>query len=861
MRSFVRWSLSLILTLIPIQVAAAQAGSIRGTVTSGVRPIPRAQVDAITGNRLTNRTFADDAGAYTLALEPGTYTIVVRALGFARLVLDSVAVRPATVEQLNVTLQPEALRLDAIVVTPHTRSVRALDAPVSIGIVDEQQVRERTVSTPLEYVTGLAGVDIAHQGIEDRQVVARGFNQTFGTSLLMMADHRGASIPSLRGNLAQYLTPVAEDIDRVEVLRGPASALYGPNAADGVVHFISRSPFDSPGLSVSLTGGGQDLFQGSLRQATVHGARLATKFSANYFRAREWPAPTDTLEVTGRDPIAERWNGEARLDYRLATDRTATFTLGSSLARRHVEYLSIGASQIRNWRYDFAQARYSAGRFFANAYLNRSDAGRTFGLRTLSEPVDRSTVMVGQLRHTVDLGSRTTMTWGADVQRTNPVTDGTINGRYEDDDRTLETGAFAEAEVRLAPRWQLFAAARLDRHDRMPDAVFSPRLALQFSPSEGQRLRVRYDRAFSTPTATDLFVDVTAASLSPLPYTLKAVGVPKDGLRFSRDCGGLCLRSPFAPGELPLDVTPTWPALVQVLQGFGIDLSPLPAPTSQQVGTVLRLLNAATGTFDAVTGALADIEPLRPTITTAFEIGYKGSIGQGVAFDFSWYRSRRENFRGPLAIATPNAFLDTDDLSAYFAQFMSPGEAAGLATLIGGIAGSATETGIPLATASPTGLLQGSDILLTYRSFGRVAYWGADLSVEVLATPLLTLMGTWSWVSRNFFPSGAPGNPDLSMNAPRAKATAGVRYRDPYRNLTAELRGRHSGGFRMLDGVWDGRVEGFTTVDTEVGFALPGRPRSRLTFTVQNLLNDRHPEFFAAPVIGRLMLTRLSHTF
>ena len=90
---------------------------------------------------------------------------------------------------------------------------------------------------------------------------------------------------------------------------------------------------------------------------------------------------------------------------------------------------------------------------------------------------------------------------------------------------------------------------------------------------------------------------------------------------------------------------------------------------AQQVGTVLRLLNAATGTFEPVTGELADIEPLRPTITNAVEVGWKGALGQSMVFDVSWYRTRRESFRGPLAIATPNAFLDPDDLTAYFGQF------------------------------------------------------------------------------------------------------------------------------------------------------------------------------------------------
>jgi iron complex outermembrane receptor protein len=99
------------------------------------------------------------------------------------------------------------------------------------------------------------------------------------------------------------------------------------------------------------------------------------------------------------------------------------------------------------------------------------------------------------------------------------------------------------------------------------------------------------------------------------------------------------------------------------------------------------------------------------------------------------------------------------------------------------------------------------------------------------------------------------------MNVPRQKVALGARYRDPYRDVTAEVRGRHSGSFEMRDGVWAGHVDSFTSVDLEFGFGVPGTRGSRLTLTAQNVLNDRHAEFVGAPVIGRMLLTRVNHAF
>jgi len=426
----------------------------------------------------------------------------------------------------------------------------------------------------------------------------------------------------------------------------------------------------------------------------------------------------------------------------------------------------------------------------------------------------------------------------------------------------VETGAYAQAETKLSQTVQLLTAARIDKNDRMNGTVFSPRVSLSYVPQQGQRWWLSYNRAFATPTSTDMFVDIVAARLSPLPYAVRAIGVPQNGFHFARDCaGGLCMTSPFTSGQLPLDATLLWPAVVQIMQLNGVDISAIPAPTSKDVRTILRMLDPAAGVFRPSAAPTSDIAALKPTITNTIEGGYKGLIDGRLLFEANVYATRRENFRGPLAVETPNAFLSTADLAAYFGKFMPAAQAGQLAAGIGGIDASTQAPGIPLGTIAPTGPLGGSDIVLTYRNFGRVDYWGTDLSLQWAATNHVSIASSYSYTSDDFFPSKSAGEPDLAMNAPRHKGLVSVRWREPSHDASAELRTRFVGSFRMIDGVWNGNVPGFAVADAEIGAAIPGYRSARVTLSVENLTDDRHSEFVAAPVLGRLLMTRLEYRF
>ena len=95
-------------------------------------------------------------------------------------------------------------------------------------------------------------------------------------------------------------------------------------------------------------------------------------------------------------------------------------------------------------------------------------------------------------------------------------------------------------------------AGRIDDHSILPEKVFSPRAALVFKPTEEQAFRVTYNRAFSTPTSLNFFLDIPAglapnASLAQLGFTVRAFGTGRDGYSFLNPDGSLQgMRSPFA---------------------------------------------------------------------------------------------------------------------------------------------------------------------------------------------------------------------------------------------------------------------------------------------------------------------------
>lgn len=872
--------------LLAVWPAAAwpQSGVLRGTVVAGETgaALPGANVALLSGAYERATTASLGGGFEVRGLPSGTYRVTVSYVGFERRVIESVELRAGEARSLRVALAPSEIRMNPVTVSASRRAERAIEAPAAVHAVSRNDIVARPALTAIEHLQAVPALDIINTGINGSRWALRGFNQSFSSRLLTLCDHRIANLPGLRLNNPELVPPSGEDLERIEVLEGPGSALYGPNAAGGVVHYLTRSPFDAPGTTVSVGTGERDLRLASFRHAGTPAGTIGYKLSGAYHQGTDWafddPAEPDTLTLgrdspegrtvlsqpflNDRDYDTSKLTVDGRVDYRPAEKVTAVLAAGYSRVDE-IALTSTGSSRLDGWSLGYGQGRLFYGNLFAQAFFNRNNAGDSYNLRTGNILLDNSTQFVTQVQHAVTVaGGRQRFDYGIDVLLTRPDSRGTIYGRNEEDDDLDEVGYYLQSETDLSARFKLLAAGRIDHNNRLPDAVLSPRAALLFRPAANHTVRLTYNRAFEMPPAVELYADLNLVPATAAnPYAIRILGVPSDGgFTFRRDAGGglggLYMHSPFTPlqqggraAELPADATLRWDAIVAILAASGVDLSAVPAPQAEQVATLLKEYSARTNAFEDISPAdVVDIAPLESRRTSTFEAGYKGLMRRDLFVTANAYYERNANF-SVFNVITPSAFLDPVSLRAYLETWMSPAQAAGLAAAIGGI---------PVGTLSPR---EGdpADLLLSSRQFGAVSHVGLELGAWYYPAGPWTVSGNYSYLSETLFERKAGWPDDIGLNAPTHKAAASLGYANPARGVDANLRGRYVGGFRVLDILGPGRVEAYAVADLVLGYSFREAPVT-VSLSVQNLLGNRHREYIRVPQIGRLGILRLTYS-
>ena len=224
---------ALILTLSLALPVAAQQGVLVGTVTdaeSGAL-IAQAQIQILGGGGSAG-ALSDEAGRYRAELPGGTYDLVVEILGYVGARFDNVGVPAGGTTDHDIVLTSTVLALDELVVSASRATPeKSTEAPATIRLISSVEIAERPTPVITDNLRSAPGVDVITAGVQSTHVVLRGFNNLFSGALHLLTDHRTASVPSLSVNLIHFIPTTDADIDRMEVVLGPGSALYGPNTA------------------------------------------------------------------------------------------------------------------------------------------------------------------------------------------------------------------------------------------------------------------------------------------------------------------------------------------------------------------------------------------------------------------------------------------------------------------------------------------------------------------------------------------------------------------------------------------------------------------------------------------------------
>lgn len=198
-------------------------------------------------------------------------------------------------QKLTINLSPDIYFLDYVEVTGSRLSEKQKESPLTIESMDIIAIKETPSISFYDGLGLLKGVDITAASIGFKIVNTRGFNSTSPVRSLQIIDGVDNQAPGLNFSLGNFLGASELDLQKVEIIAGASTAMYGPNAFNGVIKMTTKDPFIHQGLTVSAKAGERNLLETALRYSKVFKNRknedkLAIKANILGMRADDWEA-------------------------------------------------------------------------------------------------------------------------------------------------------------------------------------------------------------------------------------------------------------------------------------------------------------------------------------------------------------------------------------------------------------------------------------------------------------------------------------------------------------------------------------------------------------------------------------------
>ncbi|MDR3674511.1 MAG: TonB-dependent receptor [Acidobacteriota bacterium] len=237
--------------LVLFSATAVQAGTLKGTVLdpSG-RPVPQAHVTLLRSLAVVDQQQTDSQGVFKFAtLANGKYQLAVDAPGLSSPQAE-VEIHGADVQTLDLHLQLSAVQ-QQVVVSASLAGSLASEVGSSVSVVPGQEISDRAAQNVLDVLTGIPGVEASQAGRHGGAtgVYVRGGESNYN---LVMVD--GMELNQFGGSFDFAPLP-ADGVQRVEVTRGPESALYGPNAVTSVINIVTLQGEGTPHFTLQAEGG------------------------------------------------------------------------------------------------------------------------------------------------------------------------------------------------------------------------------------------------------------------------------------------------------------------------------------------------------------------------------------------------------------------------------------------------------------------------------------------------------------------------------------------------------------------------------------------------------------------------------
>jgi len=519
-RVFTPWVLITVFSFLQnSQIAhSQQTAAIRGTV----RDIETNQVIPYVNVVLRGTPFgtsSDEHGNYVIENVPsGRYILMASAVGFKKVEMD-VSVEEGDNVARNIQLKSMPVEMGEVqVYGASLRKERITDAPAAMSVLDAREVKRLGTHGQLpKLLEAVPGVELVQSGLYDFNVNTRGFNSSLNRRLLILLDGRDLGTAFLGATEWNGLSVPLEELGRVELVRGPGSALYGANAYNGVMNITSVTPQSMPGSRLILAVGEKSMYRADIRHAGILD-QWSYRINAGTISGKSWTTSrrNRNFEYSGFNnflnnevididagPVQTAY-GSARTDYEFGKGNITTLEGGFSEVQREVIVTGIGRVQVNKAHRPWTRFHYSGGGFNVLLWSNwRLNVEPERSLSTGLEFTQDARQTHGEVQyHFTLLDNRLFCVAGVSHRLVTIDTKGTLMKEARDDNMS---GIFGQVEYQAFSDLRAVVAARFDRSS-LHESFFSPKAALVWNPSADHTLRASFNKAFQSPNYSELYL-------------------------------------------------------------------------------------------------------------------------------------------------------------------------------------------------------------------------------------------------------------------------------------------------------------------------------------------------------------------
>ena len=814
-------------------------------------------------------TITDLEGNFTLtSSKTPPFQLIISYVGYGTQEVNITQVQ----QRLEIQLEPGTYFGQEIVISASRTAEKVTDASATISVIDAKSINENAAPDPTVLLATTKGVEYNRKGVGVVDFNIRGFNTSFNSRNLLLVDARNANLVAFGLPYMQMTALQKEDIERVEVVLGPSSALYGYSASNGLVNIITKDPRKSPGTTVGIGAGNQSQLNLRLRHAQKVNDKLGFKITGNYLSGTDFmytdsayydANPRDNIfprlgqgaPEFGLNPDFEYINGSAGVYYKV--DKNADLILNYSYARgEFLQTSGIGRIQYDGWNASSLHLRYVSPRWFAQLSntWNGTANDRSSNISILTDNVEsyRTFKNLGLIDFSdSEIASRAENTRLLAVTPNGPL-ELPVNGRFEDGSSRLA------GELQYNNSWQnlrFVGGAQLQRDVGDSRGTYL-REKLEYNIIGGYaQLEYRFNNSgFKlVGAARGDHHEIYGFNLAP-----------KGGIMHIGNKG--VWRLTYGRGI----VSPT------ILQSeFIFAAGRLQGNSS---GYTLWDIDLATGT-----STTRDFPALQVEKLDAFEIGYKGDLTENLYFDANAFYNIHTDFivNAAADIANPGAGTFVIERGGEpISNFQGALFSAGV-QFMGSPLEALIESGVLPANASTS--------VLTFYNFGRVNTYGFDVGLNYKFTNRLTANLNYSYFNNSFDETDLSNDlnndgkveeyVDLQINSPEHKFNLALNYSTPdfFANLLARAVSQYNyfagttiasetipnliyQGTPVIEGqpvagtFNEGPLGGFVTFDLNAGYRFG---KFTVSAGVSNIFDAAVRDFVTSPTMGRLFFIDL----